>query len=96
MPALLQAFAFFTSFTIYSAESQQISDQGIRHSFLVCGNVTALFDEDSKIIWQTEGGSRDGYVLPNGNILFSTGKEAREHTRSNQLVWSYKLHSDNK
>lgn len=96
---LLSLLVVCVSLSLQGAEttkSQQISEHGIRHSFLACGNMTVLFDEQSNIIWQTEGGSRDGYVLPNGNILYSTGREAREHTRSNKLVWSYKLHSDNK
>ncbi len=96
MTVILLTFAFITSFSIYSAEPKQISEHGIRHSFLACGNMTALFDENSEIVWQINSGSRDGYVLDNGNILISTGKEAREYTRSKDLVWSYKLHSDNK
>ena len=95
MRVILLPLLVIASFSMLSAEPEQISQQGIRHSFLACGNMTAIFDENSQIVWQLKGGSRDGYVLPDGNILISTGKEAQEYTRSNKLVWSYKLHPDN-
>jgi len=78
------------------ASGKQVSESGIRHSFLACGNLTALFNENSEIIWQAPGGSRDGYVLDNGNVLVSNGKKATEYTRDNEVVWSYTLNPVNK
>lgn len=75
---------------------RQVSQERIQHGFLVCGNITALFDETSQVVWQVEGGSRDGYVLDNGNLLISNGRVAREYTRSNEVVWTYQLNADNK
>lgn len=72
-------------------EARQVSSEGIRHSVLVCGNVTALFAENGQVIWSYDEGSRDGYVLRNGNILFSNGRIAREVDRQNRLIWSYSL-----
>ena len=77
------------------ATPEQVSDTGIRHGFLVCGNITALFNEESKVVWQVKGGSRDGYVLGNGNLLISDGRTAREYTRDKQVTWSYTLASIN-
>lgn len=75
---------------------KQVSAERIQHGFLVCGNMTALFDENSQVVWQVDGGSRDGYVLDNGNLLISNGRVAREYTRSNEVVWSYQLNAVNK
>jgi hypothetical protein len=55
-----------------------------------------LLNENSEIIWQTEGYGRDGFVLPNGHILVSVGNVAKEITREGQIVWSYKLSKGNK
>lgn len=77
--------------------ARQVSAVGIRHSILVTGSVTALFDEDCNVTWQVAGHSRDGYVLPNGNILISDGAVAREYAKGTQeVVWSYALDPRNK
>ena len=40
--------------------------------------------------------SRDGSVLPNGNILFSANNVAKEMTRDMKVVWRYALAKPNK
>ena len=75
---------------------KQVSESGIRHSFLICGNPTALVNEKNEIVWQTKGYGRDGFVLKSGNILVSIGNEAKEITREGKVVWSYKLSKENK
>ena len=75
---------------------KQVSQSGIKHSFLICGSRTVLLNEDSEIIWQTKGYGRDGFVLQNGNVLVSVGNVAKEITRKGQIVWSYKLSKGNK
>ena len=75
---------------------KQVSDSGIRHSFLICGNRTVLINEDNKIVWQTKGYGRDGFVLENGNILVSVANIAKEISRDGKLVWSYRLSKGNK
>lgn len=75
----------------------QVSDSGIRHSFLVCGRVTAIFNEDSEVVWSTPGSARDGMVLENGNVLLSIKNVAKEFRKGTQeVVWSYSLDSRNK
>ncbi len=80
------------------AYGRQVShgDTEIRHSFLITGHVTAIVDENSIVTWTIPTRSRDGYVLPNGNVLISTGKEAQEHHPENGIVWSYVLDKANK
>ncbi len=76
---------------------KQVSENGIRHSFLVCGPFTAIFNENSDIVWQTAGYARDGMILENGNILLSINGEAKEFRKGTQeVVWSYKLDPRNK
>lgn len=75
---------------------EQRSDSGIRHSFLLCGKYTVIIGEDGKIAWETRGGSRDGYVLPGGNVLVSQANRAREITRGGEEVWAYAMSPENK
>ena len=75
---------------------KQVSESGIRHSFLICGNPTVLVNEKNEIVWQTKGYGRDGFVLKSGNVLVSIGNEAKEITREGNVVWSYKLSKGNK
>jgi hypothetical protein len=74
----------------------QVSEYGITHSFLICGNKTVLLNEKSEILWQTKGYGRDGFVLENGNILVSVANVAKEISRDGKLVWSYRLSKGNK
>ena len=53
---------------------RQVSNEGIRHSILICGKITQLINENSDVIWEVKESSRDGYVLSNGNILYSSKK----------------------
>ncbi|MCB9875415.1 MAG: hypothetical protein H6821_14680 [Planctomycetaceae bacterium] len=79
-----------------AAFGKQVSEQGIKHSFLVTGSMTAIIGEDSTIAWQVPGRSRDGFVLPNGNVLVSHGNEAKEYTREGEVVFQYTLSTENK
>jgi hypothetical protein len=67
----------------------------IRHSYLVLGGKTAIIEEDSQAPWQYDGGSRDGFVLPNGNVLIAYGNRVVEVTREKQIVFSYQKSKDN-
>ena len=75
---------------------RQVSATGIRHSILLCGNTTVLINEENEVVWEVAKPSRDGYVLANGNILFSASNIATEMNRSGQTVWTYALDPVNK
>jgi hypothetical protein len=75
---------------------EQRSASGVRHSFLLCGKYTVIVDEEGRATWESQGGSRDGFVLPGGNVLFSQGNRAREVTRDGREVWSHALSEGNK
>ncbi|YCM46974.1 hypothetical protein V2O64_24325 (plasmid) [Verrucomicrobiaceae bacterium 227] len=74
----------------------QKSASGVKHSFLIAGNPTVLVGEDGQVKWKIAGKARDGYVLENGNVLLSIGNIAKEITRKNKAIWSYKLPAKNK
>ncbi|MFM8397099.1 MAG: hypothetical protein ACKOAH_04655, partial [Pirellula sp.] len=48
-----------------------MAQETIKHSYLVLGAKTAIIAEDGKVVWEHAGGSRDGFVLPNGNVLLA-------------------------
>jgi hypothetical protein len=75
---------------------EQRSATGIKHSFLICGPRSGIVDEESRFVWESKGASRDGYVLPSGNVLISQNNRARELTREGKEVWGYALSAENK
>lgn len=75
---------------------EQRSATGIRHSFLLCGKYTVIVGENDVVAWESKGASRDGYVLPGGNVLVSQGNRAREITRGGDEVWAYAMSPENK
>ncbi|MFN9720529.1 MAG: hypothetical protein ACK58L_17660 [Planctomycetota bacterium] len=68
----------------------------IRHSYLVMGARTAIIGEDGKVEWEYHGGSRDGFVLPNGHVLLAFSDRVEEVTRDGKQVFLYKLAAPNK
>ena len=68
----------------------------IRHSYIVFGNRTAIISEQGEIEWEHTGGSRDGFVLPNGNVLIAWSDRVQEVTREKQVVFSWTLSPENR
>ncbi|MCM8537250.1 MAG: hypothetical protein NE334_15025 [Lentisphaeraceae bacterium] len=92
---LFLAISMLGSVVFAESKGRQVSETGIRHSFLLTGNKTCIFGEDNSIIWQVPGKSRDGYVLANGNILIAFAKEVKEFTRKKEVVFHYKVQKPN-
>lgn len=75
----------------------QESREGIRHSFLALGAETYILDEEGKVTWRYAKGTRDGWVLPSGNVLLAVNKDrefpggaAVEVTREGKVVFQFK------
>lgn len=99
-PVIAVTLALFFSIPLRAEEAKRFGEQrsasGIRHSFLLCGKYTVIVGEDGAVAWESRGGSRDGYVLPGGNVLVSQGNRAREITREGEEVWAYAMSPENK
>ena len=92
---LLITVLCFVSCSFIFADGKQVSESGIKHSFLFTGNTTCIFDENSKIIWEVKGASRDGCQLPNGNLLIAFAKEVKEFTMDKKVLFHYKVQKPN-
>jgi hypothetical protein len=75
----------------------QTSDSGIKHSFLVCGATTAIIGEDGAVTASFPYNTRDGYVLPSGNLLLAVSKSKDfpgggivELSREGKVLFSWK------
>ncbi|WDE95701.1 hypothetical protein PQO03_08220 [Lentisphaera profundi] len=86
----------FSATKITLPKGEQRSQSGITHSFLVTGPKTCIVNEKSEVTWQINKPSRDGYVLPNGNILIAFKNEVNEYDKDQKIVWTYKLSKENK
>jgi len=69
----------------------------ITHSFLACGQETFIVDGQGKVSWRYPHGSRDGWVLANGDVLLALSKgegapggSAVEVTRAGKVVFEFK------
>jgi hypothetical protein len=75
---------------------RQESAGGIRHSFLALGGETYIVDEEGQVTWKYPKGTRDGWVLPSGNVLLAVNKDrefpggaAVEVTREGKVVFQF-------
>ncbi len=73
------------------------ADQPAGRSFLMLGGVTQIVDAAGKVTWKYPAVTRDGAVLPNGNLLLTLSKTKAypggavvEVTRDQKVVWEYK------
>ena len=84
------------AWNIHPARGAEGSNEAaIRHSYLVLGGKTAIIGEDGEAKWEYSGGSRDGFVLPNGNVLIAFADRVEEVTREKQTVLTYKRSKEN-
>ena len=68
-----------------------------KRSFLMLGGATQIVDADGKVVWKYPAETRDGCVLPNGNMLLTLHKSDAypggavvEVTRDLKVVFEYK------
>ena len=69
----------------------------ITHSFLATGGETRIIGGDGQVLWSYPASTRDGWVLPNGNVLLTLSKSQTypggavvEVTRENKIVFEFK------
>lgn len=93
---LLLSFAILISCKNDSSKasaSEELNLEPISHSFFVAGpSFTGIINEGNEIEWDSERPeARDGYVLPNGNILICWNDEVVEYKPDKTIVFNYKL-----
>ena len=73
------------------------ADKPAGRSFLMLGGVTQIVDASGKVAWKYPAVTREGEVLPNGNLLLTLSKTKAypggavvEVTRDQKIVWEYK------
>jgi hypothetical protein len=73
------------------------AEQPAGRSFLMLGGLTQIIDASGKATWKYPAATRDGYILPNGNLLLTLSKTKAypggavvEVTRDQKVVWEYK------
>lgn len=73
------------------------SAEEIKHSFFIAGpSFTGIIGEDGKEEWNADkSAARDGFVLPNGNVLIAWSDVVKEFTREKKVVFEYKLDKAN-
>jgi hypothetical protein len=76
---------------------RQESAGGISHSFIAFGAETYIMGADGKVEWTYPHNTRDGFVLPGGNVLMAVTKSkeypggaAIEVTRDQKVVFEFK------
>jgi hypothetical protein len=69
----------------------------VTHSLFIAGpSFTGILAEDGKEQWNAgRPGARDGWVLPNGNVLIAWGDQVKELTRDNRVVFQYTKSPEN-
>ena len=85
--------AFLTVASIAHAETGTI-----QHSVFIAGpTFTGILDEQGEIAWDSgRGGARDGWVLPDGNVLIAWNNVVKEFTPGKEVVFEYELDRANK
>jgi outer membrane protein assembly factor BamB len=76
--------------------ARQESPVGITHALLALGNATYILNADGTVAWTYPASTRDGFVLPDGNVLLAISKGkafpgggAIEVTRDGKVLWSF-------
>ncbi len=77
--------------------ARQVSESGIKHGVLALGAETFLLTGDGQTVWTYPRSTRDGWMLPNGNLLLVITKSAEypgggvvEVTRDGKTLFEYK------
>ena len=86
--ALVLTMLFFSVSPIHAEEQ-------ITHAFLATGSETYIQDGSGKVVWTFPKSTRDGWVLPNGNLLLAVSKandggSVVEVTREGTTVFEFK------
>src|SRR5438552_15328033 len=82
----------------FACVERAVLGEDIKHSFFIAGpTFTGIIDEDGREAWDSgKAAARDGFVLPNGNVLIAWSDEVKEFTRDKQIVFRFALSAEAK
>jgi outer membrane protein assembly factor BamB len=96
---LLSLVGFLCSIGAFSSEASlagQEPKSQITHAFLATGGATYILASDGKVAWQYPQGSRDGWVLPNANVLLALSQSKKhpggsvvEVTKEGKVIFEF-------
>ena len=97
-PALHLALAALTLSGVVPGTSTADEPRSkITHSFLATGADTRIVSGEGEVIWRYPRNTRDGWVLPGGNLLLTISKDQDypgggvvEITREGKVLFEYK------
>jgi outer membrane protein assembly factor BamB len=96
-PIAMSAAAFLLSFATSGLSGLRAESAGITHSYASFGSNTEIVSDKGEVLWKYPTGTRDGWVLPSGNLLLTLSKGGAypgggvvEVTRENKVVFEYK------
>jgi hypothetical protein len=83
---LLRLLTLATCIILWSCQSKPIT-----HSFFIAGpEFTGIIGEKGEEIWNSgKPGARDGYVLPNGNVLICWADQVSEFDKNKEVIFTY-------
>ena len=92
---LLLALTALSCVTLAVSLSAADAPSKITHSFLATGGETYILDGEGQVTWSYPKSTRDGWVLPSGNILLALSKSndggsVVEVTREGKTVFEFK------
>lgn len=89
-------FFFVLSSLAFINTEKQVGEEPITHSFFMAGpEFTGIIGEKGEEIWNAgKAGARDGYVLPNGNILICWADEIQEYNKNKAIIFTYTRKSE--
>jgi outer membrane protein assembly factor BamB len=89
--ALLSVCSFAESLPCFA------EDNGITHSYISFGAATEIISDKGEVLWKYPASTRDGWMLPNGNLLLTLSKNKDypgggviEVTRDMKVLFEYK------
>ena len=99
-PIKTRALSFASAVLLLTGVAQgaaAAAELKITHSFLATGADTRIVSGDGEVIWRYPRNTRDGWVLPSGNLLLTLSKDQDypgggvvEVTRDGKVLFEYK------
>jgi outer membrane protein assembly factor BamB len=98
-PSNFRQFAATAAALLLAVAPQALRAQSseITHSYASFGGNTEIISDKGEVLWKYPAGTRDGWVLPSGNLLLTLSKSGAypgggvvEVTRDNKVVFEYK------